>query len=168
MVEVLVGFLSLQLLYILLMYLLLLHCRPVAVLKPLLILLSLLSRLLLHTAATAAAYAIATSRPCHLLKLMTPGQIILPPFWLHAWECVLKSGSIPRISPPVTGTGDLGDDDFLYFRSDDPGSWRPPMNLGSCQPSTCRPPGSPSRCPKRKPTYDPWKPQTFELNQATG
>ena len=99
---------------------------------------------------------------------MTPGQIILPPFWLHAWECVLKSGSIPRISPPVTGTGDLGDDDFLYIRSDDPGSWRPPMNLGSCQPSNCRPPGSPSRCPKRKPTYDPWKPQTFELNQATG
>ena len=79
-VEVSENFLSLQLLYILLMYLLLLHCRPVAVLKPLLILLSLLSRLLLHTAATAAAYAIATSRPCHLLKLMTPGQIILPPF----------------------------------------------------------------------------------------
>ena len=42
--------LSLQLLHILLMHLLLLHCRPVAVLKPLLILLSLLSRLLLHTA----------------------------------------------------------------------------------------------------------------------
>jgi len=61
----------------------------------------------------AAAHAIAILRPCHLLKLMTPEQIILPPFWLHAWECVLKSGSIPSISPPVTGTGDLSDDDFL-------------------------------------------------------
>ena len=74
------GFLSLQLLYILLLYLLLLRCRLSAVLMTLLILLSLLSRSLLHTAATAAAYAIATSRPCHLPKLMTPGQIILPPF----------------------------------------------------------------------------------------
>ena len=48
------------------------------------------------------------------VKLMTPGQIILPPSWLHVWECVLKSGSIPSISPPVTGTGDLGDDDFFF------------------------------------------------------
>ena len=162
------GVLPLQLLYILPLQQLLMHCRSVAGLKSLLIRLSLLSRSLLHTAATTAAHAIAILRPCHLLKLMTPGQIILPPFWLHVWECVLKSGSIPSISPPVTGTGDLSDDDFLYFRSDDPGSWRPPMTPGSCQPSNCRPPGSPCRCPKRKPTYDPWKPQTFELNQATG
>ena len=72
---------------------------------------------MLHAAVTAAVAgadpAIAILRPCHLLKLMTPGQIILPPFWLHAWECVLKSGSILSISPPVTGTGDLGDDDYF-------------------------------------------------------
>ena len=77
-VQVFVGFLPLQLLYILLLYLLLMHCRPVAVLKSLLILLFLLLRSLLHTVATSTAYAIATSRPCHLLKLMTPGQIITP------------------------------------------------------------------------------------------
>jgi len=62
------------------MYLLLLLGRSVAVLKSsLLTLLSLLPRLLLHTAATAAAYAIATSRPCHLLKTHDTGANYITP-----------------------------------------------------------------------------------------
>ena len=78
----------------------------------LLMLLSLLLLQLLHAAVSAAvagaAAANATLRPCHLLNLMTQGQIT-PLFGNTLWEGEPKSGSTPGIFPPVTWTGGLGD-----------------------------------------------------------